>query len=80
MKKALVLLDERLQLVGLIPGEDYEFVANIHDEWQIECTKKYARTIGLHSEEALGRAGEYYEFGCAISGTSQTGPDWSQTH
>ena len=81
MKKALVLLDERLQKIGgLIPGVDYEFVANIHDEWQIECKERYARIIGGYSEGALTRAGDYYEFGCKITGTSQTGPDWASTH
>jgi len=38
MKQALVILDDTLQNEqGLTPGVDYEFVANVHDEWQIEC-------------------------------------------
>jgi len=80
MKKALTQLDKNLQLVGFDPGVDYEFVANIHDEFQIECKEKHARTIATYSVGAFPSAGEYYEFGCTITGTSQTGPDWSLTH
>jgi len=81
MKMALVLLDERLQFLGLDPGNDYEFVANIHDEFQIECKEKYAkRFIGPQAERAITRAGEYYEFGCPLSGTFKIGRNWAETH
>ena len=81
MKMALVLLDERLQFLGLDPGDDYEFVANIHDEFQIECKEKYAkRFIGPQAERAITRAGEYYEFGCPLSGTFKIGRNWAETH
>ena len=81
MKKALVLLDKRLQFLGLDPGNDYEFVANIHDEFQIECKEKYAkRFIGPQAERAITRAGEYYEFGCPLSGTFKIGRNWAETH
>jgi DNA polymerase I-like protein with 3'-5' exonuclease and polymerase domains len=36
MKRALVILDTNLQEEGYVPGVNYEFVANVHDEWQIE--------------------------------------------
>ena len=80
MKKALVTLDRYLQFVGFIPGEDYEFVANVHDEWQIECKKNYARQIGKYGEAAFESSGRAFEFGCKITGTYKTGSDWSLTH
>lgn len=80
MKKALVILDNRLQLIGLIPKEDYEFVANIHDEFQIETKERYIRHVGPHAASSLERAGEYFEFGCRITGSYQTGSNWSTTH
>jgi len=80
MKKALVLLDERLQFVGLKEGKDYEFVANIHDEFQIEVYYKYARVIATYAEESVQRAGKYYEFDCALSATSHIGTTWAETH
>jgi len=81
MKKALVLLDERLKLLGFDAPEDYEFVANIHDEFQIECKERYAKKfIGPEAEQAITRAGDYYEFGCPLSGTSKIGRNWAETH
>ena len=81
MKTALVLLDERLHMLGLESGEDYEFVANIHDEFQIECKERYAKKhIGPEAEQAITRAGDYYEFGCPLSGTSKIGRNWAETH
>ena len=81
MKKALVLLDERLKLLGFNAPEDYEFVANIHDEFQIECKERYAKKyIGPQAESAIRRAGEYFEFGCSLSGTFKIGRNWAETH
>ena len=80
MKRALVLLDERLKFVGLKEGKDYEFVANIHDEFQIEVYYKYARVIATYAEGAIQRAGEYYEFACPLSATSHIGSTWAETH
>ena len=81
MKTSLILLDKRLQFMGLEPGEDYEFVANIHDEFQIECKERYAKKfIGPEAEQAITRAGDYYEFGCPLSGTSKIGRNWAETH
>ena len=81
MKKALVLLDERLNDLGLEAPVDYEFVANIHDEFQIECKERYAKKfIGPQAEAAIKRAGEYFEFGCPLSGTFKIGRNWAETH
>jgi DNA polymerase I len=80
MKRALVILDNTLQLVGMKEGKDYEFVANIHDEFQIEVYHKYARVVGTYAEGAIRRAGEYYEFACPLSATSHIGSTWAETH
>ena len=80
MKKALVLLDETLQKVGLKEGTDYEFVANIHDEFQIEVFYKYANVISTYAAQSVSRAGEYFEFDCPLSATAHIGKNWSETH
>jgi DNA polymerase I-like protein with 3'-5' exonuclease and polymerase domains len=80
MKKTLVLLDNSLQFIGLEPGVDYEFVANIHDEFQIETKERYARHIIPQAEQAFIRAGEYFQFRCKITGSCKKGSDWSCTH
>lgn len=78
MKKALILLDERLK--QHYKEGDYEFVANIHDEFQIEVKEEYAKDIASHAAESISRAGEYFEFGCPLSATSHIGKTWAETH
>lgn len=80
MKRALVLTDDALMEQGLVPGEDYEFVANIHDELQIEVTADKAPIVAEALEQSLIRAGEYYNFACPITGSSSIGNNWSETH
>jgi|APSaa5957512535_1039671.scaffolds.fasta_scaffold13435_1 DNA polymerase I len=80
MKKALVILDGRLKMVGFNEGVDYEFVANIHDEFQIEVTERYARHIAKYAQDAIQSAGEFFEFGCPLSATAKVGETWAETH
>ena len=80
MKQALVILDEKLQQEGLRPGIDYEFVANIHDEWQIECDQKYAEFIGKSAVEAIAEAGVFFNFRCPLDGEYKIGKNWAETH
>lgn len=80
MKRALCILDSKLQGEGLIPGTDYEFVANVHDEWQIECNENLGDTIGQHAITAIREAGEYYNFRCPLDGEYKLGRSWADTH
>ena len=80
MKRALVLLDEDLQHQQYVPGVDYEFVANVHDEWQIECKEGYEHDIGQRACKAMEEAGTYYDFGCPLAGNYATGNTWADTH
>lgn len=80
MKKALVVLDERLQSTGLVPGVDYEFVANVHDEFQIEAKEEHADTIGRTARASIVAAGEALRFKCPLDGAYVVGRDWAETH
>lgn len=80
MKKALVLLDEGLINHGYKPGEDYEFLLNIHDEWQIECRPEIADRVGEFCVLALEAAGDALGFRCPITGQYQIGNNWAETH
>lgn len=80
MKKALVILDTNLQEAGLIPGSDYEFVANVHDEWQIECNIDVAEMIGKAAVAAITAAGEHFNFRCPLAGEYKIGRNWAETH
>jgi DNA polymerase-1 len=80
MKKALVILDANLQAAGLKPGVDYEFVANAHDEWQIECRPEVAEQIGGLAVGAIRSAGEHFGFRCPLDGQFKVGRTWADTH
>lgn len=80
MKRGLVILDDNLQEKGLIPGVHYEFVANIHDEWQIEVDEDKAELVGRTAADAIRLAGEYYGFRCPLAGNYDIGNNWAETH
>lgn len=79
MKKALVICDSMLQ-DKYVPGIDYEFVLNVHDEWQIECNAEYAKDIGETSVLAMEQAGRDLKFPCPITGEYKIGKRWNETH
>ncbi|MDX0270912.1 DNA polymerase [Sinorhizobium meliloti] len=80
MKRALCILDTNLQELGLIPGVHYEFVGNIHDEWQIEVDEDKADLVGRTAADAIRLAGEYYNFRCHLAGNYDKGRNWAETH
>jgi len=90
MKKALVLLDQRLQAKGYLntvstiataDGYDYEFTANVHDEFQIECvTREIAEAIGPMAAQSITDAGTHFNFRCPLAGAFDIGKTWAETH
>ncbi len=76
MKKGLVLLDDMLRLNGI----DYKFVANIHDEWQIEVKESQADFAGRLAVDSIIKAGEHFKLRCPLDGEYKTGVNWSETH
>lgn len=80
MKKALCLLDDSLQAAGLIPGTHYEFVANVHDEWQIEVDHDKAELVGRLAVQAIRDAGTFFKFRCPLDGAYDIGRNWAETH
>ena len=79
MKQALVCLDSLLKET-LSPGEDYEFVANVHDEWQIEARPEHAEHVGQMCVKAMEEAGKQLNFSCPITGEFSIGTTWKETH
>lgn len=81
MKQALVILDGTLQRdLGFVPGVDYEFVANVHDEWQIEARPEIAQEVADAAKDAIRRAGEHFNFACPLAGNAEIGTCWAETH
>jgi len=80
MKQALVMADQRLQAGFGTPGIDYEFVANIHDEFQIEVRETDAYRVGGLCVQSIRQAGEHFKFRCPLDGEYKIGLNWSDTH
>jgi len=76
MKKALSILDASIKLNTL----DSKFVANIHDEWQLEVKTEQSDFVGRLGVEALTKAGEYYNMRCPLTGEYKIGESWYETH
>lgn len=80
MKKALVLADNTLRHTDYHPGTDYEFVLNVHDEYQVECHEGFTQKVGKILKQAIVRAGEHFNFRCPLDADYDIGDNWSQTH
>lgn len=81
MKVALVILDRLLQARGFVPGVDYEFMLNVHDEWQLCCRPEIAEEVKALGCEAITKAGEALNLRCPLVGSAK-GPatSWAGTH
>jgi hypothetical protein len=80
MKKALIILDEGLRMEGLKAGDHYEFILNVHDEWQIQTHHHDAKFVGRMAQSSITLAGEAYQMRCPLDGEFKIGRNWAQTH
>jgi DNA polymerase I-like protein with 3'-5' exonuclease and polymerase domains len=76
MKQALVLLNDELRRAKI----NYKFVANVHDEWQIEVEEARAEEAGKLGVLAIERAGKVLKMRCPLSGEYKVGNSWKETH
>jgi DNA polymerase I-like protein with 3'-5' exonuclease and polymerase domains len=76
MKQALVLLNNELRRAKI----NYKFVANVHDEWQIEVEAARAEEAGKLGVLAIEQAGKVLKMRCPLSGEYKVGNSWKETH
>lgn len=76
MKKALVIFDKYIKLHEL----DAHFVANVHDEWQLEVKEEEAKLVGQLGVKAIVEAGKALRLNCPLDGEYKVGDNWKQTH
>ena len=74
MKQALIILNDKIKDL------DAHFVANVHDEWQIEVREDQADEVGRLGVEAIIEAGKVLKLKCPLDGEYKTGDNWSETH
>ena len=76
MKQALIILDESIKWYRL----DAKYVANVHDEWQIEVAEKDAERVGELAVEAIKETATVFNLICPLDGEYTIGDNWSETH
>jgi DNA polymerase-1 len=59
---------------------DYRFVANVHDEWQIEVEESKADEAGRLGTKAIELAGKELKMRCPLAGEYKIGNSWKETH
>ena len=74
MKQAVVHLADKLRNIP------HKFVANVHDEWQIETPAHYADTVGRIGVRSIRIAGETLGLQCPLDGEYRVGNNWAETH
>ena len=74
MKEALVVLEKKIRHL------DAKFVANVHDEWQIECNEQDAEAVGQAGIDAIVEAGKNLNLNCPLDGDYNIGDGWHETH
>ena len=74
MKQAVVNLQESIKDL------DAYFVANVHDEWQIEAHKDIADKVGELGILAIEKAGKDFNLKCELTGEYNVGNNWADTH
>ena len=76
MKKALIILDKKIKDAII----DAHFVANVHDEWQIEVKQGFEEQVGVMAVQSIEEAGDYFGLNCPLTGEWGTGKTWKDTH
>ena len=76
MKQAMVNLHELIKLNVV----DAQFVANIHDEWQLQVKESQADYIGRLGVESIEKVTEQFNMRCDLTGQYKIGGNWSETH
>ena len=76
MKQALVELDRKLTEAGI----PCDFVANVHDEWQIEAPEFCANQLGELAVEAIREMSLYFNMNCPLDAEYKIGKTWAETH
>ena len=88
MKQSVVYLKERLKKEKI----PHKFVANVHDEWQIEVPEEYAELVGKYGVWAIEETGrkipvlddptkkDVKGLRCPLTGEYKVGNSWKETH
>ena len=77
---AVVMKQAVIHLYELLEHVDFKLVAQVHDEWQIECHPDDAEYVGKSAVQAIVQAGETFNLNCPLDGEYRIGSNWAETH
>ncbi|SFZ81692.1 DNA polymerase-1 [Devosia enhydra] len=81
MKVALNIFHfERVPARGWVHARDFAYLANVHDEVQVECVPELAKAIGAELADCIREAGERLGIRCPLAGSFDIGANWHETH
>ena len=63
---AIVMKQAVIHLYELLEHVDFKLVAQVHDEWQIECRPEDAEYVGKAAVQAIIQAGETFNLNCPL--------------
>ena len=76
MKEALVIFYNKLKEKQL----NAKFVANVHDEWQLEVIESQAQEVGKLGVQSIKEATCSFKLNCPLDGEYKIGDSWYETH
>lgn len=76
MKKALVIFDKKIK----DNKWDAKFIANVHDEWQLEVKEGLENLVGQAAVDSIREAGVSFNMRCPLDGEYKTGRNWAECH
>lgn len=77
---AVVMKQAVIHLYELLDSTYFKLVAQVHDEWQIECRPEDAEYVGKSAVQAIIQAGETFNLNCPLDGEYRIGSNWAETH
>lgn len=80
-KKWVVLWEENMLKAGYKHGEDFQFMAWVHDEGQLACrTQKIAEDAVQIAQASMRQVQEYYGIRCQLDTEGKIGKNWFDCH
>jgi DNA polymerase I len=76
MKQALVMFDDKVRANKW----KVKYVANVHDEAQLECAPDIAEAVGQTFRQSIIDAGKFFNLRCPLDGEYKIGRNWKETH
>ena len=61
-------------------GEDFAFVAHVHDEIQALVRPQHKETYKELAIDSFRKSGEYFNLKCPMTGEAKFGKNWMETH